>query len=92
MQIDTHALNEPDAVYRGNYRSEVLVEYLTAAYDKYLQDENYDIEPERETMGDRFSSLSQGCRDDAMRNKEEVEKVKQEYEVLTKSKVSSLRM
>jgi SMC interacting uncharacterized protein involved in chromosome segregation len=66
------------------------VEYLSHSYDKYLQDENYDIEAERETLAARLDTHSQETKDDILRNTEEVEKLHVEYEAMRPSGVSRL--
>lgn len=88
VHFDFNALLGPNVFMRPNFRGEVYAEYLNSAYGKYLLDENYDIEPERDRLEEHYNLAAQETKDDIMRNTEETEKLKQEHKAISTSKVA----
>lgn len=64
-------------------------DYLSISYSRYLSDEGYDFEPEKERLEGRYRATGETTREIVMRNTEEVEKLKAEYEAVKKEGVSA---
>lgn len=64
-------------------------DYLSISYSRYLSDEGYDFEPEKERLEGRYRATGESTREIVMRNTEEVEKLKAEYEAVKREGVST---
>lgn len=72
---------------RIQYRTEMWAEYLASAYPQFLASEDYDIETERQRLNDRYREAGENTRAEILRNTEELERLKMEFDVLARQEV-----
>ena len=83
-------MDGPDAVLRPKYRNESWAHFLSITYGKYLEDEQYDFEADKDKLEAAYDSARQENRDEIMRNTEETERLKVQYNAMGSSGVSLL--
>ena len=88
LHVDPSQLDDPKAMLRVQYRTEMWAEYLSSAYPQFLATEDYDIENERQRLDDRYREAGENTRGEVLRNTEEIEKLKVEYEALCRQGAS----
>jgi hypothetical protein len=63
-------------------------EYLATSYPDFLASEDFDIEQQKQRLQDRFDVAREATRTETLRNTEELEARRAEYEALCRQTVS----